>query len=71
MAETDNHKIIDLLYRIMYFPSVEKLITIVHKASPDIPEGEITDLFKDITTQLTKQQPITQKPSSCCILSFE
>ena len=62
MAETDTHKIIDLLCRINYFPSVKKLIAIVHKASPDIPEGEIKDFYnKDITTQLTKQQPITQK----------
>ena len=45
MAETDNHKIIDLLYRINYFPSVKKLITIVHKASPDIPYGELMDFY--------------------------
>ena len=45
MAETDNHKIIDLFYRINYFPSAKKLIASVHKASPDIPEGEIKDFL--------------------------
>ena len=42
----ENEKIIDLLYKINYFPSLKKLITIVHKSNPQITEHEIKNITK-------------------------
>ena len=54
----DNQKIIDLEYRLNYFPGLTSLIKIVQKSNPQISKQEIVDFFeKDITTQLTKKQP--------------
>jgi len=55
--ETDNEKVIELQYRLNYFPSLNKLINIVQQRSPEITKAEIK-LFheKHITTQLTKEQ---------------
>ena len=54
----DNQKIIDLEYRLNYFPGLTSLIKIVQKSNPQISKKEIVDFFeKDITTQLTKKQP--------------
>jgi len=59
--ENDNEKIIDLLYRINYYPGLQRLITIVHKANPAITKEEVKKFYdKDITTQLTKVQPKTK-----------
>ena len=41
MAETDNEKIIDLLYRLHFYPSIKKLIKIVQQSNPEITEAEI------------------------------
>ena len=54
----DNQKIIDLEYRLNYFPGLTSLIKIVQKSNPQISKQEIVYFFeKDITTQLTKKQP--------------
>ena len=47
MAEplTENEKIIDLEYRINYYPSLKKLIAIVQKSSLDITEAEIRNFL--------------------------
>ena len=55
--ETDNEKIIELLYRLNYFPSLNKLINIVQQKGPEITNAEIKQFHeKHITTQLTKEQ---------------
>ena len=62
MAEplSENEKIIDLEYRINYYPSLKKLITIVQKSSPEITEAEIRNVYnKYITTHLTTKTTAT------------
>ena len=55
--EIDNEKSIELLYRLNYFPSLNKLINIVPQKSPEITKGEIQQIHeKHTTTQLTTEQ---------------
>jgi len=57
----DTEKIIDLLYRINFYPGLKRLIDIVHKSNPNITKEEINKFYdNDITTQLTKVQPKTK-----------
>ena len=70
MVETDSEEIIDLLYRVNYYPFTKKLINIVRKSNPEITEAEIRKFHeKYITTQLTTQQPKT-KPSGHIVSYF-
>ena len=53
----DNEKIIDLQYKLNYFPGKTKLISIVRKSNPEITKEEINKYYdEDITNQLTKPQ---------------
>ena len=55
--ETDNEKVVELLCRLNYSASLNKLINIAQQKSPEITKTEIKQLQeKHITTQLTKEQ---------------
>jgi hypothetical protein len=63
----DNEKIIDLQYKLNYFPGKQKLASIVTKSSPEITKEEINKYYDgQITNQLTKPQAST-KPTGHAI----
>ena len=64
--ETDNEKIVELLYRLNYFPSLKKLISLVQQKSPEITKAEIKR-FQHISTQLIEAQRNTAGSYSCIL----
>ena len=60
----DNQKIIDLEYRLNYFPGLTSLIKIVQKSNPQISKKEIVGFYeKDIKkkNQIKEAKRITRE----------